>query len=398
MNICIFLDSSLDAPGGTTQSVLNQRTVLEQAGHTVYIVCIGRRVIDDPRIYYARPYISVINDDVNFGYLLANPLTSHKIARFLQPRAIDLVHVQSESTMAALGVRLARRFGVPVIATVHNYFWPATGPFQLTGGLFIQASVLLFTGKKLLLSNYGNNRLERAIRGLTERICGDVDTVVAPSAHLGEKLQMAGVATPIAVVPNPYVENGEVAPVLLQAAQVPHFVWVGRCAPEKRLAEFIQAVEIVQHTSSQPFRVTVIGAGPDLAKSRRYAATHGLSGIVTYTGKIPNTDVIAHIDNASVVVLTSYHFDNQPVVVAEAISRYRGVLYCDERLQEGLDRGGLRAKSPEPEAIAAEMLRIIAEPQLAVELSRGAKISASEFSGASYAAHIERIVRRLGSS
>ena len=73
MNICIFLDSPLYAPGGTVQSVLNQKMVLEQAGHSVFIVCLGRRTLDDPRIYYARPYICMINDDVNFAYLALMP-------------------------------------------------------------------------------------------------------------------------------------------------------------------------------------------------------------------------------------------------------------------------------------------------------------------------------------
>lgn len=392
MNICIFIDSPLDAPGGTVQSVLNQKTVLEQAGHHVSIVCLGKRIIDDPNIYYARPYFSLINDDVNFAYLISNPMTTARVYRFLIRQRIDIIHVESESTTAALGVTLARRMNIPVIATVHNYFWPATGPLQFLGGLLIESQVLLFAHRRLRLSRFGNNRLERAIRGLTEQVCRQVDTVIAPSQHLAHTLREGGITTPIRVLPNPYVVRDEVPePTILRRGAARRFVWIGRCAPEKRLMEFIEAIGLVAARISQPWQVTIIGGGPDCQLAQERARELQLDEIIEFTGHLPNAEVVAHIDAARVLVLTSYHFDNQPVVVSEAVSRYRGVLYCDERIQEGVATAGYLAEGPDAESLAKAMRELLEQPAIAEQLSRKARRAARDFSGPTYAASLEKV-------
>lgn len=398
MNICIFLDSPLHAPGGTVQSVLNQKTVLEQAGHSVFIVCLGRRTFDDHRIYYARPYICMINDDVNFAYLISNPVTHSRIMRFVRDNEIDVIHVQSESTTSRIGIKIARRLGIPVVATVHNYFWPATGPLQFTGGLIIEAQTLMLTGERLQPSKFGDNRLERAIRGLTETICKKVDAVISPSQHLRAKLQEAGISTPISVLPNPYVELPAVgAQSLLTTQDHATFVWIGRCAPEKRLIEFIEALAYARQRTEKPFRVTIIGDGPDLSQARAAVTRDGLEDIITFTGRLANHDVVEYIDAASMLVLTSYHFDNQPVVVSEAISRYRGVVYCDERISEGVSAAGLCAFDSSPASIGDALLTVIEDPDIARQYSEKARQEAELFKGGTYSTRFVELVRSIGS-
>ncbi len=396
MNICIFIDSPLDAPGGMVQSVLNQREVLQRAGHTVYIVCIGRPLVDEDNIYYARPYFALINNDVNFAFLIDNPMTRRSIMRFLKARNIDVIHVQSEMTTSQVGIEAAHTLNIPVVLTVHNYFWPATGPLQSAGGFLVELLILMFVRQRLRLSVFGNNRLERAIRGMTELACKRVDRVIAPSSHLKQKLQDAGVKTPIDILPNPYVAIECVAApeVLTATDRLPHFVWIGRCAPEKRLLEFIKAVVAMRQHTKASFRVTVIGAGQDLVEAQQIIHRERLEDCVTFTGRLDNERVISLIDQASFVVLTSYHFDNQPVVISEAVSRYRGVLYCDERIQEGVKHAGLRADGPSVEELVSVMLRVVEDPSLACRYSLAARQEAQMFSGDTYARQFERIVAR----
>lgn len=395
MNVCIFLDSPLHAPGGMVQSVLNQRLALQAAGHTVYLVCLGRGNTPDTRTFFAKPYICIINNHVNFAYLLNNPLTTWRVYRFLKRHNIDVVHVQSDMSTARLGVKLARRMGIPVLSTVHNFFWPATGLLQTSGGYILQAVYFLHSGQRLRLSTFGDNRLERAVRGMTEAMCGQVDVVVAPSAHLKNKLQGCGVTTAIEVIPNPYYTpaESEQSPALIGDTRLPHFVWIGRCAPEKRLIEFVKAVALTAARTKRDFKVTVVGAGPDLARAKALASEEGVAQLINFVGRVDNQKVIQYIDDASFTVLSSYHFDNQPVVIAESLSRYRGVLYCDERITEGVSQAGLRTTSPDAAGFADSMVQIIANPAIAVRYSRLARSASEEFSHTRFTKRFEEAVR-----
>ena len=77
------------------------------------------------------------------------------------------------------------------------------------------------------------------------------------------------------------------------------------------------------------------------------------------------------------------------MVVAEACSRWRGILYCDERLQEGLSKAGLRTASPDADAIAQRMQECIDDPAIAQQFSVRAQSVAPLFLSATY---VDKIV------
>ena len=86
------------------------------------------------------------------------------------------------------------------------------------------------------------------------------------------------------------------------------------------------------------------------------------------------------MDAASAVVPTSLGFDNQPMTVAEAVSRERGVLYCDPRLGEGLGASGFLAANPQVDGLADALVALVGDPSLLVGLSGGAAQENIEFS------------------
>ena len=390
MNICIFLDSPLDAPGGMVQSALNQKAALERAGHQVYVVCLGKTVIDDPRIMYLSRAFVLINNDVNYAFLFTNKGIYRQVRQFIIEENIQVIHVQTDMTTAMLGVDIGRELKIPVLNTVHNYYWPATGFLRHFGGWIIQCLALYYRHDLLVQSKNGTNQLERTIRAMAEYVCEHTDCVIAPSQHLADDLRGAGVSTPIRVIPNPYDPQITSDPPSLLRVQPANFVWIGRCAPEKRLLEFIAAIRIVRE-SGRTLNVTIIGDGQDLPEARRRAEDLP----VHFTGRLANDEITQHIDAASCLVLTSYHFDNQPVVIAEALSRYRGVLYCDERLKEGVDAAGYLTDAPSSEAIARAMSDIVDDPQIAQDLSRRAQTAAAEFSYDTFVRRFEDAVRSV---
>ena len=89
--------------------------------------------------------------------------------------------------------------------------------------------------------------------------------------------------------------------------------------------------------------------------------------------------------------LTSLGFDNQPMTIAEAVSRERGVLYCDPKLREGLEHAGFLSESPDESGIADALVALVSDPELLLDLSRGAAIDRTAFAPQSYVQRIRDV-------
>jgi glycosyltransferase involved in cell wall biosynthesis len=197
-----------------------------------------------------------------------------------------------------------------------------------------------------------------------------VDLVVSPSSHQQRALIEAGMKTPSVVIPNPFIPRTSAEPKLLrQAPQPVKIVWANRCYPEKRPLEVIEAFRRVSRQTDAPFEVEMLGDGPLLEPMREAAAK---LPFIHIRGNIEYEKIIQFYDESSAIFLSSYHFDNQPMVIAESVSRYRGVIYCDDRLTEGLQHGG-RLIGHSVAGMAKGLQELIDKPQEFVDMSRGAQ-------------------------
>jgi glycosyltransferase involved in cell wall biosynthesis len=82
------------------------------------------------------------------------------------------------------------------------------------------------------------------------------------------------------------------------------------------------------------------------------------------------------------------------MTIAEAVSRERGVLYCDPKLKEGLLNSGYLSESPDDAGLADAIVALVEDPSLLVGLSRGALVDRELFSPSNYAERIVEIYRR----
>ena len=137
----------------------------------------------------------------------------------------------------------------------------------------------------------------------------------------------------------------------------------------------------------------MIGDGTLLNDMRKQ---YGQLPHVDIVGLRDNDAVISAIDGSHIVALSSYHFDNQPMVIAEAICRYRPVLYCDERLTaEGLHQAGILTSDPSPEAIAQSIKKLINHPTQLITLSHVAVEAKEIFTPKYYASTATSLIQEL---
>lgn len=380
-------DFYLEYVGGAQTSMRQQRLALEGAGHTVRLIrsvqrgnLDGRaRLQPDAEGLAIRPAFTV--PGLMLPVSTARPALVARLRDYLMREHIDVVHLQTEFGLAHAATTAARELGIPVVCTIHTFYWQSTGPWAALAWPVILPGLQYVTRTRFPRERLTRRPSDNVIRNLTLALAKRVDVVISPSAHQAADLAAAGVTAPIRVIQNPIAANGPPATLLTQnQAQDPALLWVARCEPEKRPIAFAEAV-IEALGRGARFRTHFVGDGAQLGRLRELTAGHPS---IRVHGSLPHEQVIALMEESALVALTSYGFDNQPMTIAESVSRYRGVLYCDPNLTEGLAHGGHLTNGPEPSAIADAIVELTGDPRRLVALSEGARRDSVGFSPAAF--------------
>jgi glycosyltransferase involved in cell wall biosynthesis len=393
MRVAIVSDFYLDYVGGLQSSLLEQKAALEEAGHTVLLVSLAREPLGDvPGVgLQIRPAYTV--PGVILPVVAARPRLVARLRDYLERERVDVVHTQTEFGLAHAAATAANQLGIPVVHTVHTFYWQSVGVGPTLATPIMRFGLEDAIQRRIPKVRFGDRAADNLLRNLTLAMAMRADTVVSPSAHQADDLIAAGVGRPVVVIPNPITRSRSAPRQLTRAqAQRPRIVWVARCEPEKRPLVFAEAVlRALERGLASGFGVDFVGDGSELPALRRLAEGHPQ---IRVHGGLDHDAVIDLMDAACLVALTSDGFDNQPMTIAEASSRYRGVLYCDPKLREGLTHSGHLAASPDASALADAIVELTSSPDRLLELSEGARLDSSTFSAAAYVDRISSAYTR----
>ena len=386
MRIAIVSDYFMDYVGGAQSSILEQKASLEEQGHVVHLVAAvsasrgATAAVDLPiRALFTVPGLQLP--------VVANSRrVVTRLAEYFYAEGIQVVHPQTEFGLANAAVTAARQLGLPVVHTVHTLYWTSTGVGPTIAAPAMRALLRRITGVQPPRHALSDRPSDNLLRNLTIALSSRADVVVSPSEHQAADLAATGLER-LAVVPNPIARSHRPA-VLLTAEQAarPRILWVARCEPEKRPVVFATAVLDALERTGGAFEVDFVGDGSELAEVRLLTADAPQFHVL---GSLTHEAVLDLIDGSSIVALTSYGFDNQPMTIAESVSRYRGVLFCDPRLREGLGDSGALSATPDATALADTIVDLVTHPERLVALSEGAERDSTTFSAATY---VERVL------
>ncbi|WP_152361485.1 glycosyltransferase [Microlunatus speluncae] len=287
-----------------------------------------------------------------------------RLRAWFREHRIEMVHLHSEFGLAAAAVDVAGELGLPVVHSVHTFFWQSDFPAQRA----LAAAVDRFHGR---LTGWPRDRPtavladrpgDAALRTMTWRMARRARLVISPSAHQAERLRAAGI-TRLRVIPNTL--TGQSEPAEPPPARPVKIIWAGRCGPEKRLLPFVRgAVRALDRVGAGRLAITIAGDGEQLPAARRIARDHPA---ITFLGRRPHAEIVRLLHDHHLLALTSYGFDNQPMSIVEAILAGRGVLYCDPRLTEGTtndDRpaAGILTDGPDEASWTERLIELAEDP------------------------------------
>lgn len=365
LSVAILIDDFFPASGGIGRSVQTQVEELMRLGHEVTLIAPDRhlhrpsnvRTLACPTLFHVKglpAHLSVLHHTERRARIISDQ------ARF------DIVHSQTDRGALVLAARIARLQGVPHVHTFHTNVagTHSSLPFAAAWGSL---------GYELLITRFlawGSRRPPRFQAWLPPKtaepdnnnlfsrmdwrslgwIAAHVDAVTSPAGYMLDNIEAAvGQAVGGTVIPN---ATGEriVDATARRRQQRPgtRFLSIGRLAKEKRLDVVIRAFLRAELPGAE---LLIIGDG-DQRKALERIAGPG----VRFLGGISDREALAqqYLD-ADALVLGSYRFDVQPMVILEAGAAQLPVLYCDDRLQAGLSPQTALCVRPDVQSLARGM-------------------------------------------
>ncbi len=306
----------------------------------------------------------------------------HRLDRALATERFDLVHVQTPFLAHYAGVRLARRRGLPVVATYHTLF-----------------EEYLFHYVPLV-----PRRLMRAAaRRISRGQCDALDAVVVPSGAVRDTLERYGVRAPIEIVPTgiPLAEfaGGDGARFRAAhgiAASTPLLVYVGRVAFEKNIGFLLRALAQVRRQVAGTLLV-VCGEGPALVSQRRTAHELGLADAVRFVGYLDRAGGLLDCYRAADAFVFASRTETQGLVLLEAMAL--GVPVVSTAVMGTRDiiapgRGALVAPDDE-RGFADQVVVLLRDPELRARLAADGPEHARAWSAPALAERLAAFYRRV---
>lgn len=272
MNIAVFSDTFLPHKNGVTSAILLEKNELEKRGHTVYIVTVGAKQVEDgSHVLRIRslPFVG-INTKQPFRIGLFD---RSRIAKFLKDKQIDVIHTHTEFSLGWIGHYFARRLRVPHIHTWHTMWEDYKNVYFLT------RVVIPFALLRKLLANF----LSRpdTITTPTQKSAHYVLKLV-PHAHV-QVLQNGIPFVPLKLTLSQRKTEREKMGIPADAVVA---LFAGRITGEKRLDELFRIYLLAMERVPQLYLI-LAGDGPLLKQIRERAYRSPHKDRIILTGFVP---------------------------------------------------------------------------------------------------------------
>lgn len=241
-----------------------------------------------------------------------------EITRAFENETFDCIHVHHPMFVGPLGVKLGKRYGIPVIFTCHTryedylHYIPA---FRVDG----KSSAV----KKRAVEWIRTKVIPSYIRWFADQC----DLVLAPSAGMQRVLRGYGMKSRSAVFPTG-LEDRFFRTASERAMRIRKewgcgkkhlLVTVSRLEREKNYGFLLRGIAGIRDKIGDDFHVLILGDGSQKAELKVRASILGIQDMVTFVGNVPNEQVRDYLEAADLFLFASTS-ETQGIVLAEAMA------------------------------------------------------------------------------
>jgi len=370
MRIGLLTDAYWPGVNGIIRFISLHKRILESMGHQAFVFTGGPPCPqDEPGVVrsFGLPHPDP-GYHLTFGY-------SRQAVALL--RTMDVLHANQPAMSGLLALRYGRRFGIPVVLTLHSRY-----DLLVHSRLWVPLPVARAT-------------LGAYLRWLLPRC----DLVTAPTPEVANVLDKMGVQAPVEVIPygvdwNPSRRRNVTRAELGIPASAPLAAFVGRLVPEKNVRFLI---EVLAAPELGDACLLVIGDGPERRVLEEMAVRRGLNGRVWFVGQVAPDEVPAYVSLADFCV-TASKIEMLPTAILEALGAGLPVLGLDVPWIRTVIHSGENGTLTPPDdaaAMARAWAQLARDRELRERLAEGARRTGEQYDArratACLVAHYEQL-------
>jgi 1,2-diacylglycerol 3-alpha-glucosyltransferase len=303
MNIAIFSDAFYPQINGVVTSIISVASNMAKRGHKVIIVAPSYRNLDEidiPGVKIIR--VPSISASFYEDFKWTNPF-SFTTYKALRKENIDLVHFMTPIFISMLGIKFARKRGLPVVGTFHTFIAdPRYSEHMFSGPVKVSEEVIWkYLNLYYDCADYVSAPTEEAVRIIAENGCS------AP---------LEAVSNGIDFNQFDNSRSDEFRKKYSLGDQV--VLYIGRVAYEKNLDVLIDAFDLVYHNNPEA-QLLIVGDGPQRQIFEEQAAEKGCGDSVIFTGAVSHSELVhSGIFDAVSLFATASVTETQGITILEA--------------------------------------------------------------------------------
>lgn len=293
MRVALFTETYLPHINGVVTHVKILKEGLEQLGHQVLVVTADSNT---HRHYISKGVLHcpALSSKKFYGYSLAKPISTTRL-RYVQDFAPDIIHIHNEFGIGFSGMVCAKILKVPLVYTLHTMY----------------DDYIYYVAPKLLV-----NTTKEISHKYMKFFAIQANAVTGPSKKCEEYFRLTGVDKDINVIPNA-VEMDTFAPRNFDEQTKAELRLKHGIKPDAMVACFVgrlgreKSVDVLldywAHAVKPEDDITllVIGDGPVKEELEEQAKRLGITGMVTFAGKVPHEELPPYYAICDVYVTAS---------------------------------------------------------------------------------------------
>ncbi len=377
MRIGLFTDTYPPYINGVSTSVLMLKQGLEKLGHEVYVV-----TVNSENFHYKKEDNVLMIPGIPIGIydFRMTSLYPLRALKIIKSWNLDVIHTHTEFAVGTFARLIAKQYNIPLVHTYHTMYEEYI--YYITKGYFDGAS------KKL-------------VEYLTLFLCDKtVEELIVPTKKTHDLFkEKYKVKRDVHIIPSGidvtrfYKENVDLLSIKSLKKELnikkDDFVilFVGRIAKEKSIDFLIKNLKAILKKVPKA-RMIIVGDGPDMNELALLVRENKLDKHVTFTGKVPWSEIPKYYQLANVFV-TASKTETQGLTVIEAMAAEKPVVAIKDESFELVmkdKQDGLFFETKE------EYQRLIIElynnPSYAKMIAKQARITANAYNPEVYAKRV----------
>lgn len=302
MRIALMTNNYKPMMGGVPISIERLARGLEALGHQVTIFAPTYREQQEEENVFR--YRTCLNHFIG-GIVLPNPF-DRRIEEEFEKNTYDIIHVHHPMLIGRTAVHLSQKYHIPLAFTYHTRY---------------EQYLRCYTGNIAKFDGFMAAYLHTFLK--------HCDFVFAPTAGMQQYLvnSCKTDAAKTKILPtgieekNYTVSEAQGREIRRQygAEGMPLLLTVSRMAHEKNVSFLLDSLAKVKDQYGKPFRVLMVGDGPDREILQKRSVALGLEDRVIFTGTVPNEQLAPYFKGADGFIFAS-KTETQGIVVLEAFA------------------------------------------------------------------------------